>query len=150
MAAAAEYVQVAQQIYVAYFGRPADLFGLNNMIANLAASNAPTSIAGLKDAYKTNGTVKSIIDNFGSSPESQALYAGADDAAFVTAIYQNVLNRDPLIGGLTFWVTALARKDMTRAEAATQIMAAAVKEGGNAADAAIVNSKIAVATNFTA
>eukprot|EP01034_Spumella_vulgaris_P029118 gene29118-36110_t len=150
MAAAAEYVQVAQQIYVAYFGRPADLFGLNNMIANLAASNAPTSIAGLKDAYKTNGTVKSIIDNFGSSPESQALYAGADDAAFVTAIYQNVLNRDPLIGGLTFWVTALARKDMTRAEAATQIMAAAVKEGGNAADAAIVNNKIAVATNFTA
>ena len=150
MAAAAEYVQVAQQIYVAYFGRPADLFGLNNMIANLAASNAPTSIAGLKDAYKTNGTVKAIIDNFGSSPESQALYAGADDAAFITAIYQNVLNRDPLIGGLTFWVTALARKDMTRAEAATQIMAAAVKEGGNAADAAIVNNKIAVATNFTA
>ncbi|KQV88709.1 hypothetical protein ASD15_26905 [Massilia sp. Root351] len=120
------------------------------MIANLAASNAPTTIAGLKDAYKTNGTVKSIIDNFGSSPESQALYAGADDAAFITAIYQNVLNRDPLIGGLTFWVTALARKDMTRAEAATQIMAAAVKEGGNAADAAIVNNKIEVAKNFTA
>lgn len=148
MATAADYVQVAQQIYVAYFGRPADLFGLDNMTKMLAASGAPTDIAGFKAAYGSNATVKSIIDNFGSSAESKALYTGTD-TAFVTAIYQNILNRDPDVPGLAFWVQAIENKTISRAEAATQILAAAVKVGGNAPDAAIVNNKVAVATNFT-
>jgi S-layer protein len=148
MAAAADYVQVAQQLYVSYFGRPADLFGLNDMTAALAGSGAPTDIAGFKAAYSTNNTVKSIIDNFGNSPESTALYSG-DNTSFITAIFQNVLNRDPLIAGLTYWVKALENKEMSRAEAATQILAAATKEGGSATDAATVANKVTVATNFT-
>jgi Ca2+-binding RTX toxin-like protein len=149
MAAAADYVQVAQELYVSYFGRPADLFGLNDMTAALAASGAPTDIAGFKAAYSTNGTVKAIIDNFGNSAESTALYSG-DNTAFITAIFNNVLGRDPLIGGLTYWVKALENKEMSRAEAATQILAAATKEGGSATDAATVANKVTVATNFTA
>lgn len=148
MAAAADYVKVAQQIYVSYFGRPADLFGLNDMTAALAASDAPTDIAGFKAAYSTNGTVKAIIDNFGSSTESTALYTGTN-TDFITAIFQNVLNRDPLIAGLTYWVKAIENHEMTRADAATQILAAAVKTGGSAADMATVNNKVTVATNFT-
>lgn len=148
MAVAADYIAVAQQIYVAYFGRPADRTGLANMTAALAASGAPTDIAGFKDAYATNGTVKAILDNFGTSPESTKLYTGTDKE-FISAIFQNVLGRAPLLTGLDYWTAALANKEMTRAEAATQILAASVKADANATDKATVTNKIAVATAFT-
>ncbi|MFS2137723.1 beta strand repeat-containing protein [Duganella sp. Dugasp56] len=149
MAVAADYIAVAEQLYIAYFGRPADRTGLANMTATLAAASAPTDIGGFAAAYQTNATVKSILDSFGNSTESAALYTGTD-AQFIVAIYQNVLNRDPLLAGLDFWTGALANHTMTRAEAATQIMAAATKDGGSAADAATVLAKTTVSSNFTA
>lgn len=150
MAVAADYTQVAEQLYLAYFGRPADRDGLANMTANLAASGAPTDIAGFKAAYATNSTVKAILDNFGNSAESQALYGTGSDAAFIVSIFQHVLNRDPLLAGLDYWTAALRNKEMTRAEAAAQIVAAATKVDADATDLATVTKKVAVATNFTA
>lgn len=150
MAVAADYTAVAEQLYIAYFGRPADRAGLANMTANLAAAGAPTDINELAAASRTNATVKDILTNFGTSAESQALYGTGSDASFIVAIYHNVLNRDPLLTGLDYWTEALATGAMTRAEAASQILAAAVKDGGNAADAAVVNNKTTVAENFTA
>lgn len=149
MAVAADYTAVAEQLYIAYFGRPADHTGLATMTANLLNGGAPTSIGDFGAAYTTNPTVKAILDNFGNSTESATLYTGTD-SQFITAIYQNVLNRDPLIAGLDFWTNALATHQMTRAQAAVQIMAAAVKDGGDATDAATVGNKVTVATNFTA
>ncbi|USX27947.1 DUF4214 domain-containing protein [Oxalobacteraceae bacterium OTU3CINTB1] len=146
MAVPADYTAVAEQLYIAYFGRPADRAGLANMTTNLANGGAPTDIAAFAAAYDTNATVKAVLDNFGTSPESTALYTGTD-AQFIVSIYQNVLNRDPLVAGLDFWTAALANKEMTRAEAAVQIMSAAL---GVTADAATVNNKTTVATNFTA
>ena len=146
MAVPADYIAVAEQLYVAYFGRPADRSGLINMTNNLAAAGAPTTIGAFAAAYSTNGTVKAILDNFGNSTESTTLYTGSD-AQFIVSIFQNVLNRDPLVAGLDFWTAALANKEMTRAEAAAQIMTAAL---GTPADAATVNNKTTVATNFTA
>jgi len=148
-ATAADYVTVAQQLYIAYFGRPADAFGLTNMTQALAASGAPTDEAGFSTAYATNSTVKSIIDNFGNSKESTALYGSGTTSSFVTAIFQNVLGRDPLIAGLEFWVNAIDQGTMTKAQAAENILAAAVKTGGSAADAATVAAKLAVASAFT-
>jgi len=116
------------------------------MTTNLANGGAPTDIAAFAAAYDTNATVKAVLDNFGNSPESTALYTGTD-AQFIVSIYQNVLNRDPLVAGLDFWTAALANKEMTRAEAAVQIMSAAM---GVPADALTVTNKTTVATNFTA
>lgn len=146
MAVPADYTAVAEQLYVAYFGRPADRAGLANMTTNLANGGAPTDIAAFAAAYDTNATVKAVLDNFGNSPESTALYTGTD-AQFIVSIYQNVLNRDPLVAGLDFWTAALANKEMTRAEAAVQIMSAAT---GVPADALTIANKTTVATNFTA
>ena len=146
MAVPADYTAVAEQLYVAYFGRPADRAGLANMTTNLANGGAPTDIAAFAAAYDTNATVKAVLDNFGNSAESTALYTGTD-AQFIVSIYQNVLNRDPLVAGLDFWTAALANKEMTRAEAAVQIMSAAT---GVPADALTVANKTTVATNFTA
>jgi hypothetical protein len=140
-----EYQAVAEQIYIAYFGRPADRAGLINMTNLLAAGQAPTSITDMAAAYYSNGAVKSIFDSFGASAESTALYTGTDQQ-FIVSIYQNVLGRDPLLGGLDFWTNALATHQMTRAEASVQIMAAAM---ATPADAATIAAKTTVATNFT-
>lgn len=149
--AAADYIQVAQQLYVAYFGRPADYYGLADMTNALNAAGAPTTIAGFAEAYTKNATVKAVMDNFGTSTESKALYGDdtASNARFINAVYSQVLGRPADLDGLNFWVQALKDGAMTRASAAVQILAAAVKDGGDATDAATANNKVAVATNFT-
>lgn len=147
--AAADYTQVAQQIYLAYFGRPADHYGLLDMTAALAASGAPTDIQGFEAASKTNVTIKAILENFGNSDESKALYGTGGDAAFINAIYTNVLGREADVTGLDFWVAALKSGAITRANAAVQIISAASKPDADPADLLTVTNKVAVATTFT-
>ncbi|ATQ75380.1 hypothetical protein CR152_13275 [Massilia violaceinigra] len=149
MAAATEYTKVAQELYISYFGRPADPAGLAAMTAALAAANAPTSTAGLESAYKAgNVAVKDLIDSFGTSAESQALYAGASTSQFVTAIFQNLFNRAPLEAGLTFWKQQIDSGAITKAGAAHAILTGATDIVGGA-DAAIIARKVAVAEGFT-
>src|SRR5471032_2882916 len=118
------------------------------MTAALAASGAPTDETAFAASYSTNATVKSIIDNFGNSAESTKLYGTGSDSSFVTAIFNNVLGRDPLLAGLTFWVNAIDTGAMTRAQAAENILAGALS-GGSAADVATVTAKFNVANDFT-
>jgi hypothetical protein len=150
-APAADYATVVQQLYVAYFGRPADPGGLVNFQASLAAAGSPTDIQSLIAAYNTNTAVRQLIDSFGTSTESQTLYAG-DNTAFVTAVFNNVLNRSPQSAGLSFWVGALNSGTLSKGNAALSIMAGAL---GNVTtqgviDAALVNKKIQISTSFTA
>src|SRR5471030_1366219 len=147
-ATASDYNQIAQQLYIAYFGRPADYYGLQNMTAALAASGAPTDETDFAASYSTNATVKSIIDNFGNSAESTKLYGTGSDSSFVTAIFNNVLGRDPLLADLNFWVNAIETGAMTRAQAAENILEGAVTNG-TAADKATVAAKYTVASDFT-
>jgi hypothetical protein len=83
-----------QQLYIAYYGRPADTGGLNYWAAQLDASN---------------GNLSSIIDAFATSAESTALYgAGTTAESLVTAIYQNILHRAPDAEGMAFYTQALS------------------------------------------
>ncbi|MES2262014.1 MAG: DUF4214 domain-containing protein [Pseudomonadota bacterium] len=144
--AAVDYTSVVQEIYLSYFGRPADRAGLINLTTALDNAGAPTTTVELDAAYATNNTVKSLLNNFGISAESQALYSGTN-SQFVTAVFQNLFNRDPLIAGLDFWTNAIASGSVTRAQAAHAILSGAVEAAG--ADAALIANKVAVATNFT-
>lgn len=138
------YRLLAQQMYLAYFGRPADFGGLYWYADGLKNAGAPTDIIGLDSVYLSNPTVHSLVDSFGNSAESQALYGG-DNTAFVTAIYKNLFNRVPDAGGLAFWVNGLNNGSVSRGHAALSIMRGSM---GNA-DGVTVNKKAAVAVNFT-
>ena len=151
--ATADYNSVVQAIYLSYFGRPADKFGYASFKAQLDGLRAPTTARALTDSYKTNSDMRSLIDSFGASDESAALYgsAASDTTAFVTAIYNNLLNRNPDFAGLAFWVNAINSGDLTRANASLSIMAGATDNmtPQGRLDAAIVAAKVAVATTFT-
>ena len=151
MTTSASYANVVQELYVAYFGRPADPAGLQNFQAALAAANAPTTLAGLSAAYGTNSAITALVNAFGDSGESGRLYGTAVSSnagqaqQFVTSVFENLFNRAPLQAGLQFWSNALLTGSMTPGEAAMEIAL-----GAATADAATFNNKIAAAATFTA
>jgi S-layer protein len=148
--AAADYIPLVQSLYLSYFGRPADTLGLANFSAQLDALHAPTTVNELTAAYKTTPALKTLIDSFGTSAESAALYTG-DSVAFVTAIYANVLNRTPDFDGLVYWATEINAGRLTKANASLAIMAGAINNTSTQGliDAAVVANKVTIATNFT-
>ncbi|HEY0847233.1 MAG TPA: DUF4214 domain-containing protein [Noviherbaspirillum sp.] len=145
-----EYHDAVQQLYVSYFGRAADTGGLANFTAALATASAPKDIQSLNTAYTTNATVRSLVDAFGTSTESNNLYTG-NTASFVTAIFQNVLNRAPQTEGLEFWQREIDAGRLTKGNAGLSIMAGALVNATSQGmtDAALINNKIRVASNFT-
>lgn len=147
----ADYHTAVQQLYVAYFGRPADPTGLSNFAAELDAAHAPNDIQLLNAAYNSDPRIRSLIDSFGFSSESRALYTG-DTASFITAIYLNVLNRMPAAEGLDFWVSAIDQRGLSRGAASFSIMAGALANASpqGRLDALLINRRIAAATGFTA
>ncbi|MTV40338.1 M10 family metallopeptidase C-terminal domain-containing protein [Duganella radicis] len=145
-----QYTALAQKFYVAYFGRPADANGLASMVAQFAAAGVPTDTQAFVDAYRTNASVHALIDSFGNSNESAALYSG-NNRDFVTAIYTHLLGRTPNAEGLNFWAGALDSGNLARGLAALNIVAGA--EGNTTTqgqiDAALIANRVTVAQNFT-
>lgn len=144
---ASQYANAVQQLYIAYFGRPADPGGLSNFEAALLVAGAPVNIQDLVATYSTNSAVRALIDSFGTSAESARLYTG-DTTAFVTAVFTNIFNRPP---GGTFWIDAINSGSVTRGLAALSIMAGALANTSaqGLLDAATVNNKVTAAGNFT-
>jgi Ca2+-binding RTX toxin-like protein len=152
MATASAYTDVVQELYVSYFGRPADTRGLLAMSAALAAAAAPTDTVGLDAAYAGNAAVRALLDSFGASAESRALYGAAatgfDTVRFVSQIYHHLFERSPDPAGLAFWTRAIDSGALSQAGAAHAILSGAV--AARNADAALIGKKVAVANTFTA
>jgi len=146
-----DYHLIVQQLYIAYFGRPADPSGLENFAAELALSHAPTDVQALNAAYGSNIAIRGLVDAFGTSEESRALYPG-DTRSFIAAIYRNVLNRSPDNEGLDFWVDAVERRGLTRAHASFSILAGALANptAQGRVDAMLINRRVAAGSEFTA
>ncbi|MES2297186.1 MAG: DUF4214 domain-containing protein [Pseudomonadota bacterium] len=119
-----DYNALVQHLYIAYFGRAADPAGLAYWAAWCRKSLVPTDMPGFARAYGQNAGVTLLMDEFGKSAESRALYTGDNDA-FLNAIYHNVLSRDADAGGKAWWLDKIERGVLTRPLAAAYIMAGA-------------------------
>lgn len=129
MAASTYFAQV-QQLYIAYFGRPADTIGLNFWANSIDAAN---------------GSIAAVQAGFSASNESQALFGNKSTIDKVTAIYQNAFGRAPEPAGLAFWVARLDSGAVTQAQASWTI-----QQSAGAGDAAVVQAKLVAAQAFTA
>lgn len=80
------------RLYAAVFGREPDVNGHQSWV-KLLASGART--------------LDEVVTGFVNSAEFQATYGATTDAAFVTLLYNNVLDRDPDAAGLSAWLDRL-------------------------------------------
>jgi len=128
--AASTYLDQVQQLYIAYFGRPADTVGQAFWATQIDAAN---------------GSIASVLAGFSASAESVALFGNKSSVDKVTAIYQNVFNRAPEAAGLAYWVAQLDAGKVTQAQASWTI-----QQSAGAGDASAVANKLAAAKAFTA
>ncbi|WEJ60246.1 DUF4214 domain-containing protein [Devosia sp. FJ2-5-3] len=117
-----------QGVYVALFGRPADPTGL-------AFFNVATN----------NGANLSAIGDLAATAEYQDKYKGQNNVQIVTAIYQQLFNRNPEATGLNFFVDALNKGTLN-----VNNIAIAILDGAQGTDKTIVDAKVASANLFTA
>lgn len=124
------YTNAVQQLYVAYFGRPADAAGLAYWEGVVT---------------KANGDTSAVSAAFAASAEYKAAYAGLDAYHVVAQVYQNLFGHAPDLAGLNFWGQALIAGQITIDNAVTQIAA-----GAQGSDMTAYNNKVAAATAFSA
>ena len=113
----------AQQLYVAYFNRPADTLGLAYWMT--------------KDAAAASAA-------FAASTEYAATYAGMSTAARVDSIYTNLFGRPSEPDGLKFWGGLIESGKITVSDAVT-----AIAKGAQGTDLTAYNNKVKAAEAFT-
>ncbi|MDE2431118.1 MAG: DUF4214 domain-containing protein, partial [Burkholderiales bacterium] len=125
----ANYVTDIQQLYVAYFNRPADPAGLNYWNAVVAANK---------------GSTTAVSAAFAGSAEYKAAYAGMNSTQIVDKVYQNLFGRSAEPNGLAYWALVLDQKNATIDNVVTTIANAAL-----GTDATAYKNKVTAATSFT-
>lgn len=119
-----------QELYIGYFGRPADQAGLNYW---LGATNAANSTVTLND----------IRSSFAQQTEYTTEYPSTQTRAqTVTEIYQNLFGRTPAENEVGYWT-------YTSANTPVQNLIQAFLESASASDRAIVDAKAAFAQTLT-
>lgn len=118
-----------QQLYVAYFGRPADPGGLDYWLDALDANVV---------------SVADISHYFAASPEYRDNYSHMDSRTVVTKIYEHLFGREAEAAGVDFWAGVLDRGILSIDDAVRKISEAAV-----GTDAIAFGSKVAAASVFT-
>ena len=101
-----------QEIYIAYYGRPAD----------------PGGAAYWEERLEDEAGVATIMEEFGNSAEYTERFTGLSNTELVNAIYQRLFNRDADTGGLAFYVGKLDSKELSLQSIALDILAGAQNE----------------------
>jgi len=121
-----------QQLYLVYFGRPADPNGLAFWLSNQSA------------------TQETIAKEFAGTPEYKAKIAGKDNAQIVNSFYLSLFNREAEPAGLNFWVNELNQGKLTTEQVGLIISNAALAQAPTTVDNISVTSKLTAAANWTA
>ncbi len=129
MAIVTTHVAAVQQLYVAYFGRPADVAGLDYW-TNVVETN--------------KGSTTQVSANFALSTEYTAAFAGMSNTQIVDKIYMNLFGRAADTAGRDYWVGLLNAGSIK-----VNTIVADVANGAQTTDKEIVENKVAGATAFT-
>ena len=126
----AAYTQKIQQLYVAYFNRPADAGGLEYWESIVT---------------QLNGDVSGVSAAFAQSAEYRAAYAGMTNAEIVNQVYLNLFGRPAEDGGKAYWSNFLDIKAITVDNVVTTVAL-----GARGSDLVAYNAKVSAASAFTA
>ncbi len=120
-----------QELYVAYFGRPADPLGLDYW-------------------FEQGVLTKDFAANMYLQPEFNYVIANLNVANQVNQIYRNLFNRDADAEGLSYWVEEINSGSLQLASIANDLIYNVKATGGNADDLAALNNRSAAAIAYTA
>ena len=126
---ARSYELQIQQLYVAYFNRPADHAGMQFWNAVIDAANGDTG---------------AMSAAFAASSEYKTEYADKSAAAVVSTVYRNIFGRAPDSAGLDFWARGLQAGLFSVDHAVTTI-----KDGAQGADRIVFDNKVNASAVFT-
>jgi len=127
---ATTYYSNIQQLYVAYFNRPAD----------------PAGLAYWETVVEANkGSTAAVSATFAASAEYKATYAGMANADIVNAVYLNLFGRAAEDAGKAYWANLLNTGKITIDGVVT-----AVAAGAQTTDLTAYNNKVTAAGVFTA
>jgi len=132
MATTAQIASI-QQLYVAYFNRPADAAGLDFWAKQV----------------DNGASLDTISATFAATPEYKALFAGMSNDQVVSTIYQNLFNRSPDAAGLKFWSDKLTDNALTVDNVVAAVAASAQQDPAVGPDTIAIQSKVAAAVAFT-
>lgn len=117
-----------QQLYVAYFSRPADAAGLSYW----------------QQLIKNGLSLESVGDAFAKSKEFQENYGTLKAEEVVNKVYMNLFGRSAESGGLKFWADLLSNGTLTVNNIVT-----AVSGGAQGTDKLAFSNKVTAADLFT-
>jgi hypothetical protein len=118
-----------QELYVAYFNRPADVAGLKFWSDILAANP---------------GAYRDIVQDFSNSAEYLQAFRGLDSRQVVDTVYQHLFGRHAESAGVDYWAGLLDNKAVTIGNVVTE-----VAHGALGKDKIVIDGRVAVATAFT-
>ena len=124
------YTKAIQEMYVAYFNRPADPAGLAYWEGVVAAANGSTVAVGAA---------------FAASAEYKAEYEDLNVTGTLRQIYRNLFNDEADAPGLAYWANLVGTGAISIDKAVTAIAA-----GAQGVHATTFANKVAVSTAFTA
>ena len=122
-----------QQLYIAYYNRPADASGLKFWLDSLAKGEP----------------LSTISKQFAAAPEYKARYDGKSPEEVVKTVYQNLFNRLPDPGGLDFWSKGLEKGTYTVDNIVADVAASALQDPVKGPDTVILQNKVSEATTYT-
>lgn len=123
------YEQTIQQLYVAYFNRPADTGGLAHWQRVIEGQG---------------GSLGIVTAAFASSDEYKATYAGKTHVEIVNTVYRNLFGRDGEDDGVAFWAGKLDEGIISINDVVTFIAAGARND-----DLVAYDNKVKYAIGFT-
>ncbi|GGC07146.1 DUF4214 domain-containing protein [Pseudoduganella buxea] len=132
--ASAQTINAVQQLYIAFFNRPAE----------------PTGLKFWTDAVEAGGSLAGVSAAFARDTEYQAQFANLGPDQIIAKIYDNLFNRLPDPSGLDFWSGKLQSGELTISNIVDTIANSAVNNPTvSPTDTAAITNKVKAAVQFT-